>query len=38
MLQIDPGNIDTFDVEKATTDVKTEIMDEEYLYLTEDLG
>ena len=37
MLQIYPGNVDTFDVEKAMTDVEYEIMDEEYIYLTEDL-
>ena len=38
MLLIDPGNANTFNVDKATTDVKYEIMDEEYIYLTEDLG
>ena len=38
MLQIDPGNVDTFDVDKPTTDVKNEMTEEEYIYLTEDLG
>ena len=38
LLQIDPGNVDTFDVDKATKDVENEIMDKEYIYLTEDLG
>ena len=38
LLQIAPGNVDTFDVEKATTCVEYETMEEEHLYLTEDLG
>ena len=38
LLQINPGNIDAFNVEKATTEVKHEMMDEEYIYMTEDLG
>ena len=38
MLQIDPGNTNTFNVVKATTDVEYKMMDEEYVYLTEDLG
>ena len=38
ILQIDPGNVDTFNVNKATTDVENEMMDEKYIYLTEDLG
>ena len=38
MLQIDPGNADTFDADKATANVETETMNEEYIYLTEDLG
>ena len=38
MLQIDPENVDTFDVEKAMTAVKNEMMDEEYIYMSEDLG
>ena len=38
MLQLDPCNPNAFDVDKATTDVEYEMMDEEYIYLTEDLG
>ena len=37
MLQVDPGNTNTFDGDKATADVEYEMMDEEYIYLTEDL-
>ena len=36
LLQIDPDNTDTFDTEKATIDVKNEMMNEEYIYLIED--
>ena len=38
MLQIDPRDTNVFDVNKATTDVEYQMMDEEYIYLTEDLG
>ena len=38
MLQINPDKADTFGVDKATTDAKTVMMDEEYIYLTKDLG
>ena len=37
MLQIDPCDTNAFDVDKATTDVEYQMMDEEYIYLTEDL-
>ena len=30
-LQIDPGIVDIFNAEKATTDIKNEMMDEEYI-------
>ena len=38
MLQIDPCNANAFDVDKATTDVEYQMMEEEYIYLTKDLG
>ena len=38
MLQIDPNDAKAFDVDRATTDVEYQMMDEEYVYLTEDLG
>ena len=38
LIQINQGNVDTFDAEKAITDVKQETMDKEYIYLTEVLG
>ena len=38
MLQIDPCNANAFDVDKIITDVEYKMMDEEYIYLTEDLG
>ena len=31
MLQVDPGNTNTFDGDKATADVEYEMMDEEYI-------
>ena len=38
MLQIDPHDNNTFDTNKATTDVQNEMMDEKYVCLTEGLG
>ena len=38
MLQIDPCDANAFDMDKATTGVKYQMMDEEYIYLTKDLG
>ena len=38
LCQIGPGNVNTFNAEKAAIYVKTEMMNEEYIYLTEDLG
>ena len=38
LLQSDPGNVDTFDVDEGTTDVENEMMDEEYIYLAVYLG
>merc|ERR1712086_273571 len=38
MLQIYPNDAKAFDVDRATTDVEYQMMDEEYVYLTEDLG
>ena len=38
MLQIDPNDTKAFDVDRATTDVEYQMMDKEYVYLTEDLG
>ena len=38
MLQIDPTDGKAFNVDRATTDVKCQMMDKEYVYLTKDLG
>ena len=38
MLQIDPNYVKAFDVNRATTYVKYQMMDKEYVYLTKDLG
>ena len=37
MLQIDLRDANAFNVDKATTDVECEMMDEEYIYLAEDI-
>ena len=38
MLQIDPCDANAFNVDKTTADVEYQMMDEEYIYLTEGLG
>ena len=38
MLQIDPCDANAFNVDKATTHVEYDMMDKDYIYLTEDLG
>ena len=38
MIHSDPCDANAFDVGEATTDVECQMMDEKYIYLTEDLG
>jgi hypothetical protein len=38
LLQINPGNDDTLDAEKVMIDSTIEILNEEYMLLTENLG
>ena len=38
LLQINPGNVDTFDAEEAMVDAKMKMLNEEYMFLTENLG